>query len=88
METFSANELAELTQRVGHKLDYDVIIDHIENPRKEAEEHYYNPTYQGLVDIGVKPHYLTDDVMEEMLRVVARYKDNIRKDVIYRGVKW
>lgn len=88
METFSANELAEITKRVGDKMGYDVTIDHIENPRKEMEEHYYNPTYQGLQDIGVVPHYLTDEVMEGMFKVVDRYKDNIRKDVIFRGIKW
>lgn len=88
METFSANELAEKTQKVGQKLGIDVKIDHIENPRKEAEEHYYNPTYQGLQDIGVEPHYLTDEVMEGMFKEVLKHKDNIRKDVIFRGVKW
>jgi UDP-sulfoquinovose synthase len=88
METFSANELAEMTQRVGRKLGYNVQIDHLENPRKEAEEHYYNPTYQGLLDLGVTPNYLTDEVMEGMFRIVERYKDNIRKDVIFKGIKW
>jgi len=88
METFSANQLAELTQKVGNKLGYDVKIDHIENPRKEAEEHYYNPSYQGLQEIGVIPHYLDEETMEKMFQVVARYKDNIRKEVIFRGVKW
>lgn len=88
METFSANELAEKTKRVGERLGYDVRIDHLPNPRKEAEEHYYNPTYQGLIDIGVIPHYLTDEVMEVMFRVVEKYRDNIRKDVIFKGVKW
>ncbi len=88
METFSANELAEKVQRVGGTLGYSVRIDHLENPRKEAEEHYYNPTYQGLVEIGVEPHYLTDDVLAGMFRVVAQYEANIRKDVIFRGVKW
>lgn len=88
METFSANDLAEMTQRVGEKLGYDVQIDHLDNPRKEAEEHYYNPTYHGLIDIGVVPNYLTDDVMEKMFKVVERYKDNIRKDVIFKGIKW
>lgn len=88
METFTANELAEKTQRVGQKLGYDVQINHLENPRKEAEEHYYNPTYQGLLDIGVQPHYLTDEVMEQMFRVVEQYKENIRSDVIFRGIKW
>jgi len=88
METFSANELAEMTQKVGGKLGYDVTINHLENPRKEAEEHYYNPTYQGLVDIGVEPHYLTEEVLEGMMRVVEEFKGNIRKDVIFRGIKW
>ena len=88
METFSVNQLADKVQHVGKALGYDVKINHMENPRKEAEEHYYNPTYQGLVEIGVKPHYLTDEVMTGMMRVVERYKENIRRDVIFRGIKW
>ncbi len=88
METFSVIELAEMTRRVGRNLGFGVQINHLENPRKEAEEHYYNPTYQGLQDLGVKPHCLTDEVMERMFAVVGRHKDNIRKDVIFRGVKW
>ena len=88
METFTANELAEKVRRVGQQLGYDVKVEHIENPRKEAEEHYYNPTYQGLVGIGVESHYLTDEVLEGVFHVVEQYKDNIRKDVIFRGVKW
>jgi UDP-sulfoquinovose synthase len=88
METFTANELAEKVQRVGNNLGYNVKIDHLENPRKEAEKHYYNPTYQGLIDIGVTPHYLTDEVMESMFRVGEKFKGNIRKDIIFRGITW
>ncbi|WP_041522441.1 NAD-dependent epimerase/dehydratase family protein [Gilvimarinus agarilyticus] len=88
METFSVKELAELTQKVGSRLGYNVEIKSIENPRKEAEEHYYNPTYQGLIDIGVKPHYLTEEVMEQMMRIADSHKANIRNDVIFRGVRW
>ena len=88
METFSVNQLAEMTARVGRSMGYDVQIEHIENPRKEMEEHYYNPTYQGLMELGVKPHYLTDDVMAGMFEIVGHYRSNIRKDTIFRGVKW
>jgi UDP-sulfoquinovose synthase len=88
METFSVNQLAELTAEVGKQLGYNVEIKCIDNPRKEAEEHYYNPTYQGLIDIGVKPHYLTPEVMSSMFKLVAQHKDGIRKDVIFRGVRW
>lgn len=88
METFSANELAEKVKKVGDERGHAVKIDHLQNPRKELEEHYYNPTYQGLIDIGVEPHYLTDEVLHGMFEVVERYKDNIRKDVIFKGIKW
>lgn len=88
METFSANELAQMTQRVASQLGHDVNINHLDNPRKEAEEHYYNPAYHGLANIGVKPHYLTDKVMEDMFNIVGKHKNNIRTDVIFKGVKW
>ncbi len=88
METFSVNQLAELTAEAGKQLGYKVEIKCIDNPRKEAEEHYYNPTYQGLIELGVKPHYLTPEVMAGMFKLVAEHKDSIRKDVIFRGVRW
>lgn len=88
IETFSVSELAQMTKKAGESLGYDVKIKQIENPRKEAENHYYNPTYQGLLDIGVKPHYLTQEVMVDMFEIVAGFKDAIRSDVIFRGIKW
>jgi UDP-sulfoquinovose synthase len=88
METFSANELAEKVQQVGQKRGYAVRINHLENPRKEADEHYYNPTYQKLIDIGVKPHFLTEGVLEIMFEAVSDHKDSIRNDVIFRNIKW
>lgn len=88
METFSVNQLADITRRVGESLGLDVKIKNVENPRKEAEEHYYNPSYEGLKDLGVVPNLLTEESMRQMFEVVMRYKDNIRKDVIFRGIKW
>jgi len=88
METFSVNELAKLTQRVGRSLGHDVVIDHIDNPRKEAEAHYYNPTYQGLIELGVEPHYLTEDSLAALFAIVEKHRPTIRREVIFRGVKW
>ena len=88
METFSVNQLAELTQQAGTEMGFDIKIKNIENPRVELEEHYYNPTYQGLKELGVKPNYLTKQSMKEMFVIVAQHKDQIRKEVIFRGVKW
>ena len=88
METFSVNELAEMTSRVGRQRGHNVEIKALPNPRKEAEEHYYNPSYQGLQDIGVIPHYLTDEVMGSLFEIVEQYSNNIRRDVIFKGIKW
>ncbi len=88
METFSVSQLAEMISQVGRSLGHDVQIQQLENPRKEAEEHYYNPTYQGLLELGVEPHYLSDKVLAEMFKVVAGHKDAIRENVVFRGVKW
>lgn len=88
METFSVNDLAEKVKNVGTDLGYNVEINHLENPRKEAEEHYYNPTYQGLKDMGISPHYLTDVVLRKMFEMVIEYKDSIREDIIFKGIRW
>ena len=88
METFSVNDLADKTKTVGDSLGLNVEINHLENPRKELEDHYYNPAYQGLIDLGVKPHYLTDDMLKNIFKSVIKYKDDIRQDVIFNGVKW
>jgi UDP-sulfoquinovose synthase len=87
-ETFSVRELAERVQRVGNRLGLNVEIRPVPNPRLEAEDHYYNPAHTGLLELGLEPHYLTDQVIVDMLNLVIRYKDRINKDAIFRGVKW
>ena len=88
METFSVNQIANITAETGKLLGYDVEIKNIENPRVELEEHYYNPTYQRLKKLGVKPNYLTVESMKEIFEIVVKYKTNIRKETIFRGVNW
>jgi UDP-sulfoquinovose synthase len=88
VEVFSVNELAERVRRVGEMLGYKVEIRSVENPRKEAEEHYYNPQHTGLLELGLQPHPLTDEVLEEMYRIVERHRGNIREGLIFKGVKW
>lgn len=87
-EQFSVNQLAEKVQQVGNRLNLNVQIKSIENPRKEAEDHYYNTKHSGLIDLGLKPHYMTDDVVADMLEKVIRYKDRIDQRKILPRVKW
>ena len=54
-ESFSVSELAELVQRSGAEVGLEVEIEHLENPRVELEEHYYNPVHTKLLDLGLEP---------------------------------
>ena len=87
-ETFSVNELAAKVQTTGIQLGLKVTIRNIENPRIEAEEHYYNPRHTGLIQLGLKPHYLTEEVLAQMMEFVVQHKKNIKQDNIYRKVNW
>ena len=87
-ETFSVNELADQVQRVGNGMGLDVKVESIPNPRKEPEDHYYNPDHSGLMDLGLEPHYMTDEVVAGMLERVIEYKDRIDEDKIMPRVSW
>lgn len=87
-ERFSVNDLAERVKRVGCQMGLNVDIKPIPNPRKEAEDHYYNPTHSGLLELGLQPHYLSDERTVEMLETVIRYKDEIDRAIIMPRVAW
>lgn len=84
-ETFSVVELAERIKEAGRKRGLDILIEHMENPRKEAEEHYYNPVFQALQRMGVSPHPLDDHLLQEQFELVEYYKKNIDHKIIVRG---
>ncbi|MBU1172949.1 MAG: NAD-dependent epimerase/dehydratase family protein [Proteobacteria bacterium] len=88
VETFSVNELADRVQRVGKQYGLDVKIKSLQNPRKELEDHYYNPVHTGLLELGLKPNYLTDDVIAGIMDIVLKYRKNVNESSIFRGVKW
>lgn len=87
-ETFSVNQLAQKVRDAGEELGITVDIQNLENPRKELEDHYYNPVYTGLVDLGLKPNFLTQKVLVDMMSFVVKHKNKIVKNRIFRGVKW
>jgi len=87
-ELFSVNQLAEKVQAVGKHMGLGVEIQHVPNPRIEAEEHYYNPTHTALKELGLNPIFLTDDVMAGMLAKVVEHSDRIVPEIIMPRVDW
>jgi UDP-sulfoquinovose synthase len=87
-ERFSVGDLAERVRRVGGKLGLNVTVDTVSDPRIEAEEHYYNPAHTKLIELGLKPHLLTDEVVAHVLETIERYKDRVLLETIAPRTLW
>jgi UDP-sulfoquinovose synthase len=87
-EGFSVSELAELVQRSAGEIGLEVEIDHVDNPRVEAEEHYYNPTHTKLLDLGLEPSYLGDELVRSMLKTIERHRDRVIDPAIDPQTRW
>jgi UDP-sulfoquinovose synthase len=87
-EQFSVNDLALRVQHVGRALGLKVEVDHIGNPRVEAEEHYYNARHTRLPDLGLEPHLLTDGVISSMIEAVRDSRGRIDHGLLVPDVAW
>ena len=87
-EQFSVLDLARLVHRVGDRLGLNVVVESVADPRIEAEEHYYNAAHTKLLELGLKPHLLTDDMIAHLLETIERYKDRILLDPIAPRTRW
>jgi UDP-sulfoquinovose synthase len=87
-EQFSVLELARLVQAAGKKLGLKVEIDHLPDPRVESEEHYYNAKHSKLIDLGLKPHYLSDSLLDSLVNIAIQYRDRIDTAMLLPQVNW
>jgi UDP-sulfoquinovose synthase len=81
-------ELAELVKRAAEHLGYAVEIAHLDNPRVEKEEHYYNAIHTKLLDLGLEPTLLGEELVESMLGIIERYKARVIEGSIDPRTRW
>jgi UDP-sulfoquinovose synthase len=87
-EQFNVLQLAELVQGAAREFGIGAEIRHVPNPRVEAEQHYYNAKATKLIDLGLQPHYLSDTLVESVLRKVEKFAWNVRPQTIMPWVDW
>src|SRR5271157_5797308 len=87
-ELFDVLGLAQLVKQQAEKLGLTVQIEHLENPRVEAETHYYNPRHQKLIDLGLAPHLLSDVLLTSMIGRIQEHAHRIKADIIPPHVRW
>jgi UDP-sulfoquinovose synthase len=87
-EQFTVAELAELVREAAQKVGHRVDVQNFPNPRIEMEEHYYNATNTKLLDLGLQPHHLGEELVQSMLRMIERYKDRVIDRAIAPQTQW
>jgi UDP-sulfoquinovose synthase len=84
-ETMSVKGIAET---IAEQYPGEVTIRHIENPRVEAEDHYYNVVHTSLEGLGLRPTLLGTTLIDHLFAVVERYRDRVDPVAIEATVKW
>jgi len=89
-EVYDVTTLANIVAKAAKKLGQSVEIRNLTNPRKEQEDHYYNPDHRRLLELGYEP---TTDIAAEVRTTLARllpYREQLEayKDVVIPDIRW
>jgi UDP-sulfoquinovose synthase len=87
-EQFSVLDLAQKVQEAGKHLGLQVEIDHLPDPRVEAEAHYYNAKHSKLIDLGLQPHLLGNSLLDSLMNIAIQYRDRVDSTLILPQVSW
>ncbi len=88
---YSVNYLAETVSKVYHELTGNTPeIVNVENPRVEAEDHYYNPDHKKLYDLGYRPSGELKKDIQKIIEDLLQHKEKCRdlKKVIMPKTVW
>jgi UDP-sulfoquinovose synthase len=87
-EQFSVLDLAMMVQRAACHFGLAVEVRHIENPRVELQEHYYNARNTELRKLGLVPHCLSESLLNSLLQIAVKYRDRVDETQIMPNVAW
>jgi UDP-sulfoquinovose synthase len=87
-EQFSVLEIAKLVQKAARKMGIKATLDQLPDPRVEAEEHYYNAKHSKLIDLGLKPHFLSDSLLDSLMNIAIRYRERVDTSMFLPQVNW
>ncbi|MEH1894552.1 MAG: NAD-dependent epimerase/dehydratase family protein [Nostoc sp.] len=87
-EQFSVGELALMVKNAGNAIGLKVEINHLDNPRVEKEEHYFNAKNTKLLDLGLQPHLLSDSLLDSLLNFAIKYQKRVDHKQILPKVSW
>ncbi|HEY4933058.1 MAG TPA: NAD-dependent epimerase/dehydratase family protein [Terriglobales bacterium] len=87
-EQFNVLELAEMVKESGKELGLKVEIEHLPDPRVEAETHYYNAKHSSLLKLGLQPHLLSNTLLDSLINIAIKYRERIDPSQFLPTVNW
>jgi UDP-sulfoquinovose synthase len=84
-ESLSINQIAET---ISTEFPGETTIEHVENPRVEIYDHYYNVVHTALESLGLKPTLLSMTLIDHLFDVVERHRDRVDVAAIRPTIKW
>ncbi len=89
-EVYDLTELVHKVQKVAAVLGLHVSIDNLENPRIEAEEHYYKADHHHLAKLGYRSAHNAETEIKIMLQDLLPFHDRIMKKqhVLIPDIRW
>ncbi len=87
-EQFSLLDLAAMVVEQSNHFGLEAQIEHLPNPRLEAEQHYYNAVHTRLVELGLQPHFLNEGVLASMITCAVQNREQVHKNLILPTVNW
>lgn len=84
-ESMSVRQIAET---IAECYPGEVVIEHLDNPRVELEEHFYKVNHTGLMELGLVPHLLSDTLITSLFDIAKRYRDRVDLAAVRPNVNW
>jgi UDP-sulfoquinovose synthase len=78
----------QIADTIAKEFPGEAIIEDVDNPRVEAENHYYNAKHSALEDLGLRPTLLSMTLIDHLFDVVERHKDRVDLAAIMPTVRW
>ena len=87
---YDIRSLADEVVSAGKKVGLDPVVKSVENPRLEAENHYYRPISQELRKLGFYPRHALQEELDIMLGDLIQHRELIEslRHAIEPKIRW
>ncbi len=71
---YNTVELAEKVKSIGEGLGFKAEFETVEDPRVEAEQHFYEVVHEKLPSLGFSPRHNVDEQIKDIITDLHKYK--------------